>query len=144
MFLSGHSSGGHLAAVALTTDWQRDFGLPSNIIKGGLCCSGLYDLYPVSLSARSNYVRLPPPVIEALSPIKYVRNLNAPVVVAYGTSETPEFQRQREFAAAVNGAGKPITLLVGEGYNHFEMQETMGNPYGLVGRAVLQQMKLKR
>ena len=144
LFLSGHSSGGHLAAAALTTDWSRDFGLPRNIIKGGLCCSGIYDLYPVSLSARSNYVKLPPPVIEALSPIRHVRNLNAPLVVAYGTLETPEFQRQnREFAAAVNAAGKPVTLLVGEGYNHFEMQETMGNPYGLVGRAVLQQMRLR-
>ena len=49
---------------------------------------------------------------------------NCPVIVAYGTFETPEFQRQnREFAAAVKAAGKPVTLLVGEGYNHFEMAE---------------------
>ena len=143
IFLSGHSSGAHLAAVALTTDWQREFGLPQNIIKGGLCCSGVYDLHPVSLSARSNYVNFTPRVIETLSPIRHLGNLNVPLVVAYGTLETPEFQRQnREFAAAVKAAGKPATLLVGEGYNHFEIQETMGNPYGLVGRAALQQMQL--
>ena len=47
------------------------------------------------------------------------------MIVAYGTLETPEFQRQsRDFAAAVKAAGKPVTLLVGEGYNHFEMPET--------------------
>ena len=28
LYVGGQSSGGHLAAVALTTDWQRDFGLP--------------------------------------------------------------------------------------------------------------------
>jgi arylformamidase len=40
LYLGGQSSGGHLAAVALTTDWQRDFGLPGDIIKGGMCISG--------------------------------------------------------------------------------------------------------
>jgi len=28
LYVGGHSSGGHLAAVALTTDWRRDLGLP--------------------------------------------------------------------------------------------------------------------
>ncbi len=65
------------------------------------------------------------------------------MIVAYGTLETPEFQRQsRDFAAAVRAAGKPVQLLVGEGYNHFEIPETLANPYGLLGRAVLEQMKL--
>jgi arylformamidase len=42
----------------------------------------------------------------------------------------------------VKEAGKPVELLVGEGYNHFEMPETLANPYGLLGRAALAQMKL--
>jgi arylformamidase len=67
------------------------------------------------------------------------------VIVAYGTLETPEFQRQsRDFAAAMQAAGKPVQLLVGEGYNHFEIIETLSNPYGLLGRAVLEQMHLAR
>lgn len=28
LYLSGHSSGAHLAGVVLVTDWQKDFGLP--------------------------------------------------------------------------------------------------------------------
>ena len=59
LYVSGTSSGGHLAAVALTTDWQKDFRLPADTLKGGLCCSGMYDLYPVSLSARLGYGNLP-------------------------------------------------------------------------------------
>ena len=128
LYISGTSSGGHLAAVALTTDWQKDFGLPADTLKGGLCCSGMYDLYPVSLSARAGYVKFNPEMIEKLSPQRHLDKLVAPVIVAHGALETPEFQRQN---------------LIGEGYTHFEMFETLGNPYGLLGRAMLEQMKLK-
>jgi arylformamidase len=143
LYLGGQSSGGHLAAVALTTDWQRDFGLPGDIITSGMCISGMYDLTPVRLSARSNYVKFDDVTVAALSPIRHLDRLHASLIVAYGTSETPEFQRQnREFAAAVKAAGKPVQLLVGENYNHFELPETLGNPYGILGRAALELMSL--
>jgi arylformamidase len=143
IFLSGHSSGAHLAAVVLTTAW-RQYGVPMDIVKGGLCCSGMYDLHPVGLSARSSFVNFTSEVVEALSPQRHLDRLAAPVIVAYGSLETPEFQRQnRDFAAAVRDVGKPVTLLVGEGYNHFEIRETLGNPYGLLGRAALAQMRLR-
>ena len=67
IYLSGHSSGGHLAGVVLTTDWQKDFGLPKDVVKGGLCCSGMFDLKPVRLSARSSYVKFTDEVEQALS-----------------------------------------------------------------------------
>jgi arylformamidase len=144
LYVSGHSSGGHLAGVVLTTDWRKDFGLPADVVKGGLCCSGLYDLKPVRLSARSSYVKFTDEVEQALSSQRHLDQLTAPVIVAYGTLETPEFQRQnRDFAAALRAAGKPVQLLVGDGYNHFEIPETLSNPYGLLGRAVLEQMKLR-
>jgi arylformamidase len=143
LYISGTSSGAHLAAVALTTDWEKDFGLPVDTLKGGLCCSGMYDLYPVSLSARAGYVKFTAEMIEKFSPQRHLDKLVAPIIVAHGTLETPEFQRQnREFAAAVKAAGKPVKFLVGQGYTHFEMFETLGNPYGVLGRAMLEQMKL--
>jgi arylformamidase len=143
IFLSGHSSGGHLAGVVLTTDWQKQFGLTANLIKGGVCCSGMFDLKPARLSARSSYVKFTDEAEQALSSQRHMHLINCPLVVAYGTLETPEFQRQsRDFTAAVKALGKPVELLVGEGYNHFEMPETFANPYGLLGRAALEQMKL--
>jgi arylformamidase len=143
IYVSGHSSGGHLAGVVLTTDWRKEFNLPADTLKGGLCCSGLFDLKAVRLSARNAYVKFTDDIEQALSSQRHLNNLNAPVIVAYGTLETPEFQRQsRDFAAAVKATGKPVHLLVGEGYNHFEIIETLANPYGLLGRAVLEQMKL--
>jgi arylformamidase len=143
IFVSGQSSGGHLAGVVATTDWQRDFGLPADVIKGTLCCSGVYDLQPVRLSVRSSYVKVTDAIERELSPQRHVDKLNGPVLVAHGTFETPEFQRQaRDFVAAIQVAGKTATLLIGDGYNHFELLETLSSPYGVVGRAVLELMDL--
>ena len=114
-------------------------------MKGGLCSSGMFDLKPVCLSARRRYLACTAEMEEALSSQRRLDRLNAPVIVTYGTLETPEFQRHsRDFAAAVRAAGKPVQLLVGEGYNHFEIIETLANPYGLLGRAVLEQMQLAK
>jgi len=143
LYIGGHSSGAHLAAIALTTDWRREFGLPADIIKGGMCSSGIYDLAPVRLSHRSSYVKFTDEMVAALSPQRHLDKLCAPLIVAYGTYETPEFQRQaRDFAAAVRAAGKPVELLVGEHYSHLELPETLCSPYGLLGAAVLEQMGL--
>ncbi len=142
IFLGGHSSGAHIAGCAAVTDWT-DFETPPGVLKGLLCCSGMYDLAPVSLSKRSAYVRFDPDTIASLSSCRRIDRITAPVIVAYGTEESPEFQRQnREFSAALEAAGKPVRLLVGGGYNHFEIIETLGNPFGLLGSAALAQMNL--
>ncbi len=143
IYITSQSSGAHLGGNVVTTDWTK-YGVPANVVKGALLCSGMYDLMPVRLSKRSEYVAFTDQVEEELSSIRHLGRLNCPVIVAYGTYETPEFQRQnREFAEAVKKAGKSATLLVGEGYNHFEMTEMIGNPLSLIGSAVLEQMKLK-
>ena len=143
LYLAGHSSGAHLGACALTTDWHAAYGLPADVLKAGLLASGMYELYPVSLSARSNYVAFTPSMIEALSPIRHLQHLNVPLVVAYGSEETPEFQRQaRDFAAAVKSAGKQVELISAEGYNHFEMLETLSNPFGVLGHTALRHFGL--
>ncbi len=143
IYVCGHSAGGHLAGVVLTTDWQGDFGLPADFIKGGLIASGMFDLEPVRLSSRSEYVALTDETEHALSPRRHLDKLHASLILGYGTLETPEFQRQsRDFAAAVSDAGKPVKLLVAEGCYHLEVEQTLANPYGLLGRALLEQMGL--
>jgi arylformamidase len=144
LYVSGHSSGGHWVGVLLTTDWQNELGLPPMLIKGGVAGSGMFDLKAPRLSKRSAYVKFTDAMEEKLSSQRHLDQLVAPVRLVYGTLETPEFQRQsRDFAAAVSAAGKPVALSVMEGYNHFEVMESLGNPYSLFGRAVLEQMQLK-
>ncbi len=143
LFISGHSSGGHLGGCVMVTDWVKDYGLPWDTVKGGVLISGMYDLYPVSLSARRLYVNFTPEVVQDLSAQRHLDLLNAPLVIAHGTKESPEFMRQsRDFVAAVRGAGKPVEYVIGTGYNHFEMPETLGNPYGVTGRPALALMDL--
>jgi arylformamidase len=143
IYLGGHSSGSHLASCALIARW-RDYGAPDQFIKGAVLCSGMYDLAPVRLSARSNYVHFTDEMVDELSAIRHLDRIAAPIVVGYGTLETPEFQRQaRDFAAALKAAGKPVDLVVGQHYNHFEIGETYANPFGLLGRAALSQIGAK-
>jgi arylformamidase len=143
LYIGGHSSGGHLCGVALVTDWQKDFGLPADTVKGAVAMSGMYDLKAVRLSKRSSYVKFTDEMEQAMSSQRHLDKLVAPVIATYGTNETPEFQRQtRDFAAAVKAAGKPIELVAADSYNHFEMAESLGNPYGPNGRAALKLMKL--
>jgi arylformamidase len=143
IYVGGQSSGAHLTAVALTTDWQGAFDVPPDLIKGALCASGMYDLEGPHRSARANYVKFTDEMVETLSPIRHLDRMRAPLIVSYGTYETPEFQRQaREFAAALRDARKRVDLLVGDNYSHTEMLETMCNPYGQLGAAVLEMMGL--
>jgi arylformamidase len=142
LHLISHSSGSHLSGCVVTSDWGKA-GLPRDILKGAALSSGMYDLKPVRLSKRSKYVKFTDEMEQELSAMRHLDRLHTPLVLTYGTYETPEFQRQtREFATAIEAAGKPVELIVGEGYNHFEMLETLSNPYGLLGRAVFKQMGL--
>jgi arylformamidase len=136
IFVSGHSSGAHLLGATLTL-------LPPGVVRGAILVSGMYDLRAPRLSSRSSYIKFDDATEETLSPQRHIDRIQMPLVVAYGTLETPEFQRQgREFAAAVKAAGKTVVPIVGEHYNHFELIETLANPYGILGRAALQMMKL--
>lgn len=142
IYISAHSSGSHLSGVVLTRGWKEE-GLPPDFCKGAVLLSGMYDLAPVRLSKRSSYVKFTDTMVEQLSGGRFIGGLHTPLVLAIGTCETPEFHRQsRDFAAAVKAAGKPAELIVGTGYNHFELLETLANPYGLTGRAMLEQMQL--
>ncbi|HYL88078.1 MAG TPA: hypothetical protein VEU32_04850 [Burkholderiales bacterium] len=134
LYVCGTSSGAHLAGVAATSD------LP---VKGYVLASGMYDLRGPRLSKRSAYVKFTDRMEDALSPQRHLERIRAPITLLYGSLETPEFQRQsKDFADALTRAGKSAEIIRAEGYNHFELMETLANPYGPLGRAVLAQMKL--
>lgn len=144
IFVSGHSSGGHLCAVMLTTDW-RALGGPQNLIKGGVAMSGMYELYPVLLSSRSAYVKLAPADVEALSPLRQLAHLTCPVIVVSGDKESPEFQRQaKEFATVLAGMGKLAGRFTLFNRNHFEVPEALNSPNGPLSQAVLAMMGAAR
>ena len=143
LYLSGHSSGGHLSGMMLTTDWTT-LGGPAGLLKGGLATSGTHDLEPAMLSARGDYLKLTPAETRTYSPIHNVDKARCPIIVAFGDRESPEFQRQSRafFAALQERSTVPSKLVVLQGVNHFEVIETMNRPDGVLGHAALKLMGL--
>ena len=132
----GHSSGAHLSACMATRNWKA-MGLNAHPIAGLLCCSGMYELEPVSLSARSQYVQFQPAVVEDLSPLRHLDAFQMPVSLLCGDLESPEFIRQFEaFRDALSV--KPLALQAHwvHGYNHFEMLETLHDENSIHARAL--------
>jgi arylformamidase len=128
LVLVGHSSGAHLSACALTK---------LSFVSGALLISGVYDLLPVRLSARNEYVRLDERLEDEYSPIRHAAQIRCPVTVAWSEKEGAEFARQsREFSERL----KAPTIL-GKDLNHFEIVETLADPASPLGRAALNMLR---
>jgi hypothetical protein len=114
------------------------FGAPIDVIQGCACISGCYDLHPVLLSARADYIKLIAEEAHALSPQRHVERLSCPFLVAYAEHDTEEFRRHSEdFAEALRRAGRlSIVLRVAE-INHFEIIELLPERSTVLFRAVL-------
>jgi hypothetical protein len=65
-----------------------------------------------------------------------------PICIGDAQGPTRELLILPRASQAAKAAGKAADLIVLNGYNHFEVAESLGNPYGLLGRAVLRQMQL--
>jgi hypothetical protein len=129
LFVGGHSSGGHLCGVAMVTNWQKDFGLPADMVKGGLLMSGVYDLASVRQSKLSPHIRFTDEIEQAMSPRRHLDLLRAPVVITCGTCDSPEFRSQsRDFYAAAAAAGKAAELFEAANSGHMDVAESLGNP----------------
>ena len=126
--LCGHSSGGHLAACALTR---------TDSVKQALLVSGIYDLLPVRLSARNGYVRLDEKLEDEYSPIRHADRIGCPVTVAWAEHEAAEFARQSRESSPKLAARRAR----GKGLNHFEIVETLADPASPLGRAALNMLQ---
>jgi arylformamidase len=119
LYIAGHSAGGHLAAMALATDW-RTFGLPEDVLKGVCAISGVFDLEPIRRCYLNEVVGLDEGEARRNSPIHLTLHGRCPVVVAVGELETKAFHEQsRAFATRLERDGWPCQLLVQPDVDHF-------------------------
>jgi len=140
--ISGHSSGAHLAAVMLATDWTVS-GKPADLIKSALLMSGIYDLAPVMLSSRRNYVKLSADEVQLLSPLRHLDRWRCPVSVAVGDEESPEFKRQTQVLAdALAGMGLLRNRSTLFNHSHFEVPEQLKRAESPLSRQALAMMGL--
>lgn len=124
----GHSSGGHLGGCAITT---------LGFVKAALLVSGIYDLRPVRLSARNDYVRIDEELEHEYSPIRHLGKIKCPVTVSWAEHEGAEFARQSSEFAEKLGA----RTIVGHRMNHFEIIETLADPDAPLGAAALEMLR---
>jgi arylformamidase len=142
LFVAGHSAGGHLAAMALATDWRR-FGLGEDLIKGVAAVSGVFDLEPIRLCYLNEMVGLDPDEARRNSPVHLPLHGRCPVTVAVGELETRAFHEQsRSFAAKLERADWPCELLVQPGVDHFGIVMSMEDRAAPIVRALARQMGL--
>ncbi len=127
--ISGHSAGGHLVGMAVSTAWQRDYGVAASIIKGGCAISGLYDLNPFPYTYLQPKIQLTWEQVRNNSPITQIPNNAPPLTVAVGGSESAEFRRQsRDYLAAWQAAGHEGSWLEPVGKDHFTVLEAFREP----------------
>jgi arylformamidase len=120
LFVSGHSSGGHLANMMLVTEWQKQ-GLPANLFKGGSILSGWTDLYPDSLSMRQQFLKLTPKEIKDFTPASYPQNVNCPVIITCGGNESPYMQMQSgDWATKLQSYSRLAGAYRVPNYNHYQ------------------------
>jgi arylformamidase len=119
ILLSGWSAGGHLTAMALD---EAD---------AGLAISGIFDLEPCRLNYLNEKLNLTLEEQNALSPLRRLPSSSQPLVLACGTCELPELQRQSdEYHAARKAADLPSERLPLVGHDHFSILEELANPEG--------------
>ena len=121
LVLSGWSAGGHLTASTLALDE----------VDAGLAISGIYDVEPCWLNYLNEKLNLTAAEAAATSPILHLAQSKTPLIVAYGTAELPELQRQsRDYHQARLDAGLPSRLLQIEARNHFSIMDELTSPDG--------------
>jgi len=121
ILVGGHSAGAHLAAMCLQTAWEEEYGLAQDPMAGAILVSGVYDLSPLRFSAMQPQLQLEDGVIRRNSPLFGIRPCTTPLMVTWGSEETPDFQRQSQaYLAAWGDCGNRAERAQQPGRNHFD------------------------
>lgn len=143
IFVAGHSAGGHLAAMALATDWaaEPEHQGSADLVKGACSVSGVYELEPLRLSYHQAVLNLDPETVETMSPLRQIPRRAGPIVCTVGSAETEEFLRQQdEFVAAWRKDGLEARVVELPGRNHFSAVDALaelGHPLFVAVRTLV-------
>ncbi|HEY6926780.1 MAG TPA: alpha/beta hydrolase [Steroidobacteraceae bacterium] len=128
---SGHSAGGHLAAMMLTSDWPQagTAGLPRRLLAGAVSVSGLFDLEPLSRAPfLHDDLRLDDGLVRQMSPIHQPWRNDVPLLRAVGALETAAFHRQSELIANYWPQACPTPVMDLSGCDHFTACDALATP----------------
>ena len=127
--VSGHSAGGHLAAMMAQTNWAGEYGLDASALRAVIGISGLYDLRPFRYTDLQTHLQFTGDQIERCSPLFHVKGDGPPTWLVVGADETPEFHRQSDaYAEALHQAGGTVERFSVEAANHFIVMDGFNEP----------------
>lgn len=142
--VSGHSAGGHLTAMLLATDWEAEYGKPSDVIEGACSISGLFDLEPFPYTWLQPKLQLTWGQVRRNSPIRHIPDTAPPLILTYGGEEPPEMGRQSEdFLDTWSEAGLEGQYLPQPDDNHFTAIEGFLDPESPLCTAILEQIGVR-
>jgi len=143
LYVSGHSAGGHLTAMALAHDWEKE-ALPRDLIKGAVVTSGVFDLDVVAHLSVQEEIQMTPEIARANDPLTHPSLVNCPLVIAVGGAEPKGWQQMSEdYFNYCKQQGMKADYLVIPGANHYTMSENMLDANSSLSQAMLGQMKLQ-
>ncbi|MCZ6625688.1 MAG: alpha/beta hydrolase [Deltaproteobacteria bacterium] len=135
IYLAGHSSGAHLAAlITLDPRYLAKHRMSSKSLAGVIAISGLYDLSHQMRSSEEAKIAIvhafgtDGKAIKAASPLTHVRADTPPFLILAGSSDFDGFRVDaRKFAAALRAAGhREVEQYVVPDRDHFSMVELSG------------------
>jgi arylformamidase len=143
LHVSGHSAGGHLAAMMLCCLWPRfSPDLPQKTVAAALSVSGVYDLTEIVKVPTVNCdVRLDEKAAIQVSPAFMPPATDAPLYTAVGAEENEGFHVQNRIIAERWGRTRRADIPC-PGANHFTVLDQMRNASSGLFKATLQMMGL--
>lgn len=139
VYVSGHSAGGHLAAMMMV-EGKQTFAYP---LKGICAISGLYNLLPVQLCYVNEILKMDEETALRNSPVHLAPVAWCPLILTVGANESSEYLEQsRELYYAWTNQGVKTEILEIVGEDHFSILETMIDPISKLNKAMYQLMKI--
>lgn len=135
IFISGHSSGGHLAAlVTLDEQYLREAGCNAAFIRGVVGISGIYNIAHFAGRNRMARSLMAGPafgtdtkVWDDASPVKHVRAGAPPFLMINAETDAQLEEEAEELAALLRVAGAQAETLIIPGTDHFTILGFVGN-----------------
>jgi arylformamidase len=144
LYISGLSAGGHLVAMALAHDWERE-GLPRHLIKGAVAISGVYDLDAVLHIDVNEEIRLTPESARENSPFLNPPLPRTPLIVVVGEAEPRGWKQQSEdFFRLCKERGLKCEYLEIPNAHHYALSSLLADPASPLTRAMFREMGLPR
>jgi acetyl esterase/lipase len=129
LFLMGHSSGAHLAALlALDPEYLKAAGVDRARLRGMIGLAGPYDFLPLTAGDLRDMFG-PPERYDLSQPITYVDGDNPPLLLLHGENDsTVGVHNTRNLAAAVERKGGQVESFIYPSMSHPWILATMAAP----------------